>query len=102
MQVWGMPTANAPARAGVTVRLDPETHERLRRIAESEHRSVAAYLEMLLEREIAARDEAERVIRVHVASELAGMPFGDPDRHPGESDRAYARRKRTIDTLFGR
>lgn len=97
-----MPSANAPARTGVTVRLDPEAHERLHRIAKFEHRSVAAYLEMLVEREIAARDEAERVITVHVAPELAGQPFGDPDRRAGESDKSYASRKKTIDTLFGR
>ena len=97
-----MPTGNAPTRTGVTVRLDPDAHERLHRIAKYEHRSVAAYLEMLVEREIAARDAAERVITLHVAPELTGQPFGDPDRRPGESDRRYARRKQTIDTLFGR
>lgn len=94
-------TASA-ARTGVTVRLDPDAHERLQRIAKFEHRSVAAYLEMLVEREIARRDEAERVIRVHVAPELEGQPFGDPDRRPGENDKSYASRKKTIGTLFGR
>lgn len=102
MQVAAMPMTTSPARTGVTVRLDPEAHERLQRIAKFEHRSVAAYLEMLVEREIARRDEAERVIRVHVAPELEGKPFGDPDRRPGESDMSYASRKKTIDTLFGR
>jgi hypothetical protein len=57
---------------------------------------------MLVARDIAAHDEAERVIRVHVAPELTGVPFGDPDRRPGESDKSYSRRKKTIDTLFGR
>jgi hypothetical protein len=102
MHVPAMPTTTAPARAGVTVRLDPEAHERVRRIAEAQHRSIAAYLEMLVARDIAAHDEAERVIRVHVAPELTGVPFGDPDRRPGESDKSYSRRKKTIDTLFGR
>ena len=97
-----MPTTTSSARTGVTVRLDPEAHERLHRIAKFEHRSVAAYLEMLVEREIARRDDAERVIRVHVAPELEGKPFGDPDRRPGEGDKSYANRKKTIDTLFGR
>jgi hypothetical protein len=59
-------------------------------------------LELLVEREIQARDAAERVIRVHVAPELHGQPFGEPDRRPGESDRSHARRRKTIDTLFGR
>jgi len=102
MQIWGMPIANPSARTGVTVRLDPEVHERLQRIAKAEHRSVAAFLERLVERELRARDEAERVIRVHVAPELQSQPFGEPDRRPGESDASYARRKRTIDALFGR
>jgi hypothetical protein len=102
MQIWGMPNANPAARPGVTVRLEPEAHARLQQIAKAEHRSVAAVLELLVEREIRARDEAERVIRVHVAPELEGQPFGEPDRRPGENDKSYARRKKTIDALFGR
>jgi predicted transcriptional regulator len=102
MQISGMPSANRSARPGVTVRLDRAVHERLQQIAKAEHRSVAAVLERLVEREIRARDEAERVIRVHVAPELQGQPFGEPDRRPGESDASHARRKRTIDALFGR
>jgi predicted transcriptional regulator len=102
MQKNDVPSPSSPPKTGVTVRLAPEVHERLKQIAEAEHRSVSGYLEALVEREVAARDEAERVIRVHVAAELAGQPFGDPDRRPGESDKAYARRKKTIDTLFGR
>jgi predicted transcriptional regulator len=95
-----MPTTTL--RTGVTVRLDPAVHDRLQRIARFEHRSVAAVLERLVEREIAARDEAERVITVHVAPELAGQPFGDPDRRPGESEASHTARKATIGALFGR
>jgi predicted transcriptional regulator len=102
MQIYGMPNATPAARPGVTVRLEPEAHARLQQIAKAEHRSVAAVLELLVEREIQARDDAERVIRVHVALELEGKPFGDPDRRLGESDKSYASRKKTIDTLFGR
>jgi predicted transcriptional regulator len=102
MQICGMPNATPAARPGVTVRLEPEAHARLQQIAKAEHRSVAAVLELLVEREIQARDDAERVIRVHVAPELEGKPFGDPDRRLGETDKSYASRKKTIDTLFGR
>jgi predicted transcriptional regulator len=102
MHMAAMPNTNPAARPGVTVRLDPAAHARLQQIAKAEHRSVAAVLERLVEREIKARDEAERVIRVHVAPELEGQPFGDLDRRPGEGDRSYARRKKTIDALFGR
>ncbi len=102
MQIYGMPNASPAARPGVTVRLEPEAHARLQQIAKAEHRSVAAVLELLVEREIRARDDAERVIRVHMAPELQGEPFGDPDRRPNESDKSYIRRKKTIDALFGR
>jgi hypothetical protein len=97
-----MPTSRPSARPGVTVRLDPEAHARLQEIAKAEHPSVAAVLERLVEREIRARDDAGRVIRVHVAPELRGQPFGQPDRRRGESDRSYTRRRKTIETLFGR
>ena len=102
MQFCGMSSTNHSGRTGVTVRLDRAVHERLQQIAKAEHRSVAAVLERLVEREIRARDEAERVIRVHVAPELQGQPFGEPDRRPGESKASHARRKRTIDAIFGR
>jgi hypothetical protein len=102
MQINGMPKASSATRPGVTVRLEPEAHARLQQIAKAEHRSVAAVLELLVEREIRARDEAERTIRLHVAQELQGHPFGEPDRRAGESDKNYARRKNTIDALFGR
>jgi predicted transcriptional regulator len=102
MHIGGMPIAASSTRPGVTVRLDAEAHARLQQIAKAEHRSVAAVLERLVEREIQARDEAERVIRVHVAPDVQGQPFGEPDRRPGESDKSYARRKKTIDALFGR
>lgn len=102
MHISGMPNAAPSARPGVTVRLEPEAHARLQQIAKAEHRSVAAVLERLVEREIQARDEAERVIRLHVAPELQGQPFGDPDRRPGESEASHARRKKTVAALFGR
>jgi hypothetical protein len=102
MQNGYMRIASSLNRAGVTGRSGPEAHGGLQQIAKAEHRSVAAVLKHLVECEIKARDEAERMIRFHVAPELQGQPFGDPDRRPGESDRSYARREKTIATLFGR
>ena len=85
----------------MTVRLDPNNLQRLRRIAEAEHRSVAAYLELLVERDLAERDEAERVVHIHVAPELAGLPQGTIGREDGESDERYERRKAVLTALFG-
>jgi hypothetical protein len=89
------------ARTGVTVRLASEAHDRLRRIAEAEHRSVAGYLELLVERELTGRDDAERVVHVHVAPELAGLPPGAIHREAGESQTRHARRRVALNKLFG-
>lgn len=89
------------ARTGITVRLTLDTHDRLRRIADAEHRPVASYLELLVERELAARDDAERVVRVYVAPELADVPQGTLRREDGESDGRYVRRQATLTKPFG-
>jgi predicted CopG family antitoxin len=91
----------ADHKSGLTVRLAPEAHRRLVEFAAAEKRSVSAFLERLVEREIAAREEAERVIRVYIAPELVGKPFGDLIREKHETDAAFARRQATMNTLFG-
>jgi hypothetical protein len=96
-----MSDAEAPARSGTTVRLDAATRERVQRIAAFEHRSIAGYVRMLIERDLQARDEAERIIRVFVAPELVGRPLGVAGREQGESEEDYARRATALDTLFG-
>jgi predicted transcriptional regulator len=93
---------SANARLGLTVRLDPPTQERVRKIAESEHRSVSAYLEQLIERDLAARDEAERVVRVFIDPDLGGADQGDVAREDGEDGGRHARRAATLDRLFGK
>ena len=89
------------SRTGITVRLDPETRDRIQRIATHEHRSVAAYLQMLIERDLRARDEAERVIHVFIAPELGGEPPGTLVREAGETDARYAERAETLRILLG-
>lgn len=100
MHIHGM-SHTTNARTGITVRLTPDAHDRLRRIANVEHRSVASYLELLVDRELAARDDAERVVRVHVAPELVDVPQGALRREDGESDARYVRRRTTLTKLFG-
>ena len=92
----------ANARLGLTVRLAPPIQERVRKIAESEHRSVSAYLEQLIERDLAARDEAERVVRVFVDPDLGGGGQGEVAREDGEDEERHARRADTLDRLFGK
>lgn len=95
------PMPTTASRASVTIRFNPDTHERLRRIAAAEHRTVAAYLETLVARDLAAREEADRVVRVHVAPELADAPLRPIRREPDESDAEFARRGAVLGALFG-
>jgi hypothetical protein len=88
-------------RAGITVRLDPDIRDRVQRIAEHEHRSVASYVQMLIERDLHTRDEAERVIHVFTAPELESEPPGILLREKGESAGRYAKRTETLRVLLG-
>jgi hypothetical protein len=82
------------------VRLDPATRDRIQRIAAFEQRSISGYVQMLIERDLQARDEADRVIHVFVAPELGNEPFGTVGREEGERDEDYAARASAFDTLF--
>jgi hypothetical protein len=97
-----MSDSTHPTRTGITVRLDPETRDRVQRIAAHEHRSVAGYVQLLIERDLRARDEAERVIHVFTAPELEGVPFGPVEREEGETDERYEARTEALRILFGR
>ena len=99
MQTMGM--SDTATRTGITVRLDPCVRDRVQRIAAFEHRSIAGYIQMLIERDIHARDEAERVIHVFTAPELQGEPPGTLLREAGETDERYARRAETLRILLG-
>jgi hypothetical protein len=96
-----MSEATAPTRTGVTVRLDPDLAERVKRIAAHEHRSMAGHIQMLIERDLHAREEAERVIHVFTAPELHGEPPGTLVREAGETDERYASRAETLGILLG-
>jgi len=90
------------SRTGITVRLDSETRDRVQRIAANEHRSIAGYVQMLIERDLRAREAAERVIHVFTAPELEGVPFGPVEREAGETDERYEARAEALRILFGR
>jgi hypothetical protein len=88
-------------RPGITVRLGPDIRDRVQRIAEHEHRPVASYVQMLIERDLHTRDEAERVIHVSAAPELEGESPGALVREKGETARRYAKRAETLRVLLG-
>jgi hypothetical protein len=87
--------------AGITVRLGRDVRHRVQHIAAAEHRSIAGYLQMLIERDLQARDEAERIIHVFTAPELQDEPPGILLREPDETEDRHASRARTLRTLLG-
>jgi hypothetical protein len=89
------------SRTGITVRLDPDVRDRVQRIATYEHRSIAGYLQMLIERDLRARDEAERIVHVFIAPELEGEPPAALLREENESDERYVERTEALRTLLG-
>ena len=74
---------------------------RIQQIASAEHRSIAGYLQMLIERDLRARDEAERIVHVFTAREPQGEPVGTLIREDDETDDRYASRAETLQTLLG-
>ena len=64
--------AKRPAKVAITVRLDPDRVARLQAIAEAENRSLTNYVETALLRDLARREEADRVITMYVAPGRAG------------------------------
>jgi hypothetical protein len=89
------------SRTGITVRLPSDTRDRVQHIAAAEHRSVAGYLQSLIERDLKARDEAERVIHVFTAPELQEEPPGTLVREASETEERYTRRAEILRTLLG-
>ncbi|HET7879983.1 MAG TPA: Arc family DNA-binding protein [Acetobacteraceae bacterium] len=89
------------ATPGITVRLPSPVRERVLKLARSEHRSAAAYIEHLVERDLRERDEADRLVRVHTAAGLPYTPSGEVTREVGETRQRHACRTAALDTLFG-
>ena len=97
MQLAAMKTREKPAASGITVRLPSPVRQRVAK----EHRSLAAYIERLVERDLRERDEAERPVRIHVAAGLPNPPAGDVTREANETAERHARRTAALNTLFG-
>ena len=83
----------------LTLRLDPEPFRRLALLAAAENRSPTNFVETLVLREIEARSESRRVLRMLVAPEAVDLEPGSLLRGEGESDRRYAERRTLFDEL---
>ena len=68
-------TAKPTAKVAITLRLDAERVRRLQAIADAENRTLTNYVETALLRDLARREEADRVITMYVAR-------GRFDEHP--------------------
>ena len=101
MHFYLMRTEAKSTTAGITVRLPPDVRARVSELARSEHRSAAAYIEHLVERDLRERDEAERLVRVHVAAGLPDVPAGEVAPEPRETKQRHARRTAALNALFG-
>jgi predicted DNA-binding protein len=95
-----MKTQLKSTAAGITVRFPAATRERVTRLAQSEHRSAAAYIEQLVERDLRLRDEAERIVRIYVAADVP-EPTGEVLRGEGETTEDHANRTEILNELFG-
>jgi predicted transcriptional regulator len=91
----------APGRkVPVTVRLDEGQYRRLAALASAENRSPANFLEAAVLRDLDARDEASRVLTMHVAADAEEVAPGPLVRTEGEPDLRYEQRAALMDRLF--
>jgi|SRR5580658_1552884 hypothetical protein len=83
-----------PAKVAITLRLDADRARQLQAIADAENRSLTNYVETALLRELALREEAERVITMYVAPDTSpSIRPEDVIRADGETDEDYAARQ---------
>jgi hypothetical protein len=92
-------TTKPTAKVAITLRLDAERVRRLQAVADAENRTLTNYVETALLRDLARREEADRVITMHVPE--GHVPEGastsirpeDVVRAEGETDEEYAERQ---------
>jgi hypothetical protein len=95
-----MQSQKKSAAPGITVRFPSPIRERVARLAEVEHRSAAAYIEQLVERDLRQRDEAERIVHVYVAADAPEWT-GTVVRGEQETVEDHAERTTILRQLFG-
>jgi predicted transcriptional regulator len=86
--------AKPAGKVAITLRLDADRVRRLQAIAEAENRTLTNYVETALLRDLARREEADRVITMYVpeGASTSILP-DDVVRAEGESDEEHAERQ---------
>lgn len=95
------PAAKPSTKVAITLRLDADRARRLQAIAAAENRTLTNYVETTLLRDLARREEADRVITMYAAPDVPGsIRPEDVVRAEGESDEAYAERQALMVELW--
>ncbi len=84
----------------LTLRLDAGRFERLAALAAAENRTPTNYVVTLVLRDLAAKDEARRVISVYAAPEAAELTPGPLGRGAEEPEERYEQRKALVAELL--
>lgn len=100
MHTLSMQSQKKSAAPGITVRFPAPIRERVARLAEVEHRSAAAYIEQLVERDLQRRDEEERIVHIYVAADAPEWN-GTVTRGEDETVEEHAERTSILNQLFG-
>ena len=100
MHVGGMEMQQRVATSGVTIRFGEDVRRQVAAIAQAEHRSTAAYIESLVERDLEQRAEQDRVVHVYAAWDA---PEWSGTVEPGEHETGdeHAERTDVLRQLFG-
>jgi len=92
---------NGGSKVAITLRLDAARARQLQAIAEAENRTLTNYVETALMRDLALREEAERVITMYVAPGTSEqITPSEIVRGESESDEAYAKRQELLIELW--
>ncbi len=87
-------------KVAITLRLDPAKFKALESLARIENRTPTNYVETAVLRDMAAKEEAARVLTMFVPEEAAGLHPGPLIRSDGEPDERHAERSALMDQLF--